>query len=286
NLGQNELSYLPENVFQYTPNLYYLLLNGNNLETIGVRVFRDLQRLIQLSLYENAIFSMVEGALYGTTSLFYLQWNFDPSDISSGNSLICDCSALWLHRYIQEKGRRIETTVYCAGPPDLNGTDITALSEEHFGCDDLSEDSLQMRVEPSCDSLVVRRGGCLRVTCTSTPSGRTSWTRLGRSSTAVAAHTCRSYSSCVAQSGESELVIGDASDQDVGNYICTATLKNVTTAVTCHVSLGEPPSVDLGPRDQYLGWPGDTAYFRVRVSGQPHPSVEWHHESPHGTRSR
>ncbi|CAI7996390.1 Leucine-rich glioma-inactivated protein 1, partial [Geodia barretti] len=134
NLGQNELSYLPENVFQYTPNLYYLLLNGNNLETIGVRVFRDLQRLIQLSLYENAIFSMVEGALYGTTSLFYLQWNFDPSDISSGNSLICDCSALWLHRYIQEKGRRIETTVYCAGPPDLNGTDITALSEEHFGC--------------------------------------------------------------------------------------------------------------------------------------------------------
>ena len=44
----------------------------------------------------------------------------------------------------------------------------------------------------------------------------------------------------------------------------------------------EPPSVDLGPRDQYLGWPGDTAYFRVRVSGQPHPSVEWHHESPHG----
>ena len=54
----------------------------------------------------------------------------------------------------------------------------------------------------------------------------------------VAAHTCRSYSSCVAQSGESELVISDASDQDVGNYICTATLKNVTTAVTCHVSLG------------------------------------------------
>ena len=54
----------------------------------------------------------------------------------------------------------------------------------------------------------------------------------------MAAHTCRSYSPCVAQRGVSELVISDASEEDVGNYICTATLKNVTTAVTCQVLLG------------------------------------------------
>ena len=177
-----------------------------------------------------------------------------------------------------------------------------------------------MRVEPSCDSLVVTRGGCLRVICTSTPSGHTTWTRLGRSSVpyvtyilssvdflslclththtlslslslshththtlslslslshthtlplslthtlsfclthihththtlslslslsplppSKAAHTCLSHSACVPESGESEMVISDASESDVGTYLCTATLKNITTAITCHVSLG------------------------------------------------
>jgi hypothetical protein len=72
----------------------------------------------------------------------------------------------------------------------------------------------------------------------------------------------------------------------VGAYVCTASLMNVTTAMPCLVSLGEPPSVTLRPEDQYLAWPGETAYFRVRVSGRPHPSVEWYHDTPHGVTER
>jgi hypothetical protein len=101
-----------------------------------------------------------------------------------------------------------------------------------------------------------------------------------------AAHTCRSYSPCVAERGERELVVGDVSEEDVGAYVCTASLMNVTTAMPCLVSLGEPPSVTLRPEDQYLAWPGETAYFRVRVSGRPHPSVEWYHDTPHGVTER
>lgn len=38
--------------------------------------------------------------------------------------------------------------------------------------------------------------------------------------------------------GDSELVVADTSEEEVGTYICTATLMNVTTAVACKVSLG------------------------------------------------
>ena len=54
----------------------------------------------------------------------------------------------------------------------------------------------------------------------------------------TAAHTCRSYTSCVARRGERELVVDKISEEHTGIYICTATLRNTTSSVACQVSLG------------------------------------------------
>ena len=62
-MANNNISYLPENVFAPLVNLTDLMLHNNTLEFVWPRTFFGLRSLRRLSLAENRLTSLPEAAL-------------------------------------------------------------------------------------------------------------------------------------------------------------------------------------------------------------------------------
>ncbi|XP_019617120.1 PREDICTED: platelet glycoprotein Ib alpha chain-like [Branchiostoma belcheri] len=101
-------------------------LHDNNITHISANTFIGLESLSRLTLHENMIYSIDQGA-----------FNFPLlSEITlSSNHLVCDCSLGWFQDWsfnVTDKVRLDKIT--CAAPASLAGEELTAISRDSFIC--------------------------------------------------------------------------------------------------------------------------------------------------------
>ena len=98
---------------------------------------------------------------------------------------------------------------------------------------------LSMEVGPQCDNHVVRSGGCLRLTCSSSPHGPVSWSRLDGQQIRSTPYSCVGSTACSGGPGdEGTLLVENVTPEDAGIYICSASFLNDTVQEICRVTVG------------------------------------------------
>ncbi len=102
---------------------------------------------------------------------------------------------------------------------------------------------LDVEVGPDCDNHVVPLGGCLRLTCSSSPRGPVQWSRLDGQEIQRKPNTCSTGDQTISQcsqggGGDGVLIVEDVHNEDAGYYLCTARFQNFTRSQVCHVVIG------------------------------------------------
>ncbi len=101
---------------------------------------------------------------------------------------------------------------------------------------------LSVDVGPDCDYHVVPRGGCLRLTCSSSPRGVVVWSRLDGDEIRRKPNTCSSNaapSTCSqGGGGDGVLIVEGVESENGGYYLCTAQFHNITRSQICQVIIG------------------------------------------------
>ena len=82
-------------------------------------------------------------------------------------------------------------------------------------------------------------GGCLRLTCSSSPKGPIKWSRIDGKELRAISESCKSGSSCVGGvGGQGMLLVEDVGLEDAGYYMCTGIFQNQTVSDVCRVVVG------------------------------------------------
>jgi len=126
----NNLTHLPENVFEpLNSQLQLLLLNTNRLQCLHRHTFKGMKKLALLSLYDNQLRFIPNGTFdFDTLETLHL----------AKNPLFCDCKLAWLEDGLQK--RQIETSgARCMAPAKLSRQRLGSIGTEKFECDGRSE---------------------------------------------------------------------------------------------------------------------------------------------------
>lgn len=99
--------------------------------------------------------------------------------------------------------------------------------------------NLKVSIGSTCTEHVVASGGCLRLSCASTPRGPVRWSRIDGKQLRPVQESCVFSSTCARGSrGRAVLVMEEMGEDDEGYYMCSATFQNQTVSDVCLVLVG------------------------------------------------
>ncbi|CAG9835553.1 unnamed protein product [Diabrotica balteata] len=118
-LSKNQLAELKAHQFIEVPNLRRLDLSINIIRHIDLLAFDKLRHLERLKLNQNQITAITIGTFAPLEKIKQL-------DISS-NPLVCDCSLLWLHDWVQRQSLKLSSNPKCMSPSTFKGRPLKKL---------------------------------------------------------------------------------------------------------------------------------------------------------------
>uniref|UniRef100_A0A8P4KD03 Slit homolog 1 protein n=1 Tax=Dicentrarchus labrax TaxID=13489 RepID=A0A8P4KD03_DICLA len=123
------------------------LLNANKIHCIRASVFKDLENLALLSLYDNKIQSLAKGTFSSLHSIQTLHLAQNP--------FVCDCNVKWLADFL--RSNPIETSgARCASPRRLANKRIAQIKSNKFRCSGTED----RRLSYECNSKPVCPAKC------------------------------------------------------------------------------------------------------------------------------
>uniref|UniRef100_A0A668A7H7 Slit homolog 1 protein n=1 Tax=Myripristis murdjan TaxID=586833 RepID=A0A668A7H7_9TELE len=123
------------------------LLNANKIHCIRASVFKDLENLALLSLYDNKIQSLAKGTFSSLHSIQTLHLAQNP--------FVCDCNVKWLADFL--RSNPIETSgARCASPRRLANKRIAQIKSNKFRCSGTED----RRLNYECNSKPVCPAKC------------------------------------------------------------------------------------------------------------------------------
>ncbi|CBY33907.1 unnamed protein product [Oikopleura dioica] len=142
-LAENELKIIPD-VFRQNPGLMFLFLDRNRIEVIDENILDPLWRLATLTLSNNQINKIHDGAFKNLANFYYLNLSrnslkipttglVNPKNIGtsydfSENPWTCDCHIKEFHDYLQRLPNRRAVDIVCAHPDHLRGRNLRNLT--------------------------------------------------------------------------------------------------------------------------------------------------------------
>ncbi|KAF2353684.1 Laminin G domain [Trinorchestia longiramus] len=167
-MANNQLRFLPPDLFSGLTTLEELDLSDNQLTTLTGEEFRDLPQLTTLVVTNNRLSCVAPGAFSSLPSLQHVGLE--------GNPLVCNCHLGWLADWLRlhNQSPLPTSSPACHAPHHLRNKPITEIPRSAFSCragessECLGSAGQQCPEQCSCEGTVVR---CTRKRLTAIPPG-------------------------------------------------------------------------------------------------------------------
>ncbi|KAK3710386.1 hypothetical protein QZH41_012306, partial [Actinostola sp. cb2023] len=238
-------------------------LDSNRITTLSSRTFSGLRQLRDVQLYFNNISFVAKDSFSELIRLNRLVWDVPQFFRSQqqyvnadGNSLHCDCNALWLRNWLR---RYKKARITCQSPPALKGVPLVSVKDSDVQCDKIS-----VKVSPK--KVLTLVGGVAVLHCTVNPGATYTWTLNGRAVILDIYHTVNPLGT---------LTIKGVRQKDVGQYVCIAKNTAGVSAAAAEISIGVRPTFTILPDAVDLEEPLKPVIFKCSATGIPPPKITW-----------